>query len=433
MANYTDVICCELYSRFIPMAKPKPHKWIFPARFRKNAYGWKGSRLACNRLKEAVSEIRKVNRKDPLLGADGAIKLMEKLWPSLQHIDTSSGALGTAVYNAMVVLVDIVVKAPADEKLRLKWLDRLWEAFSDDGVGYLDVLGERWGEVCGSPEIASKWAGELLPIVQITWEETKQGSFSYFQGTSACLSCLLAAGRYQELLDLIDMAPHISWHNRKYGVQAFVGMGKKGEAIKYAKASCGLNDNPEAIDEACQEILLSSGLYEEAYQQYGLTANRGGTNLATFRKIAKKYPMKEQTHILEDLITATPGEEGKWFATAKSIGMLPLALELAHKSPCDPRTLNRAARDYIDKEPKFALGVAIASLHWLAEGWGYEITGIDVLTAYDHAIKAAEKIGVEKEVHRDIREIVENDKSAGTFVKNVLKRYLDPDSYFSRK
>lgn len=143
--------------------------------------------------------------------------------------------------------------------------------------------------------------------------------------------------------------------------------------------------------------------------------------------------MIEQTQILEDLIAATSGEEEKWFATAKSIGMLPLALELAHKSPCDPRTLNRAARDYIDKEPKFALGVAIASLHWLAEGWGYEITGIDVLTAYDHAIKAAEKIGVEKEVHRDIREIVENDKSAGTFVKNVLKRYLDPDSNFSRK
>ena len=70
-------------------------------------------------------------------------------------------------------------------------------------------------------------------------------------------------------------------------------MGKKGDAIKYAKASCGLNDNLTIIDQVCERILLSSGLFEEAYQQYGLTVNRGGTNLATFRKIAKKYQMKE--------------------------------------------------------------------------------------------------------------------------------------------
>jgi hypothetical protein len=55
------------------MKKTDPHKWTFTARFRRNAYGWKGSRLACQRIKEAVSEIKKVARKDPLLGAEGAI------------------------------------------------------------------------------------------------------------------------------------------------------------------------------------------------------------------------------------------------------------------------------------------------------------------------------------------------------------------------
>ena len=79
-----------------------------------------------NMTQEGVSEIKKVARKDPLLGAEGAIKLMEKLWPVLQHVDSSSGALGTAVYNAMGVLVDVVVEAPADNKTRAKWLDRLW-------------------------------------------------------------------------------------------------------------------------------------------------------------------------------------------------------------------------------------------------------------------------------------------------------------------
>ena len=312
------------------MTKQKSHKWTFKARFRANAFGWKGSRLACKRIKEAVSEIRKVARKDPLLGAEGAITLMEKLWPALQHVDSSSGALGNAVYNATDVLVDIVVDAPADKKTKAKWLDRLWKAINNDGVGYLELVGERWGEICGTIEVASKWADELLPIVRRTWKETKQGSFSYFRGTRACLSCLLTAGRYQELLDLIDLAPHVSWYNRKYGVQALIATGKKGEAIKYAKASCGLNDDPIAIDRACEKILLSSGLYDKAYKQYGLTANRGSTNLATFRNIVKKYPMKEKEQILEDLIASTPDHEGKWFATAKSLEMLPLVLKPAY-------------------------------------------------------------------------------------------------------
>jgi len=407
------------------MMKPKPHKWTFTSRFRKNVYGWKASKLACKRIKEAVSEIKKVARKDPILGAEGSIKLMGKFWPALQHVDSSSGVLGTAVYNAMNVLVDIVIKAPADQKTREKWLDRLLDAFNDDGVGYLDLLGDRWGDVCGSSETASKWADELLPIVQTTWEETKQGTFSYFRGTSACLSCLLAAGRYQELLNLLELAPHISWYERKYGVDALVAMGKKGEAIKYAKASCGLNDNQAQIDMVCEEILLSSGLYEEAYQQYALTVNQGGTNLATFRNIEKKYPMKNKIQILEDLIESTQGEEGKWFATAKSLGMLPLALKLAHQSPCEPKTLNRAAGDCLEKNPKFALGAAMASLHWLSKGWGYEITGLDVYSAYDYAMKAAETLDVADQVKEDIIRIVTADKSSGMFVKDILGRHLD--------
>ncbi|MEE4659976.1 MAG: hypothetical protein V2J89_05880, partial [Halieaceae bacterium] len=77
------------------------HKWAFPARFRTGAYGWKASRLACQRLREAVSEIRKVAKKDPLVGAEGAVRLMEKIWPALEHVDSSSGALGSAVNKTL--------------------------------------------------------------------------------------------------------------------------------------------------------------------------------------------------------------------------------------------------------------------------------------------------------------------------------------------
>ena len=130
--------------------------------------------------------------------------------------------------------------------------------------------------------------------------------------------------------------------------------------------------------------------------------------------------MKDKLQILEDLVESTPGEEGKWFATAKSLGMLPLALKLAHQSPCEPKTLNRAARDFLEKDPKFALGVAMASLHWLSQGWGYEITGFDVHSAYGYAMKAAEKLGLEQQVRMDIKKIVDHDTSPGMFLKDVF-------------
>ena len=85
------------------------HKWIFSARFRAGAYSWKASKLACQRLREAVSEIKKVAKKAPVLGAEGAVRLMEKLWPALEHVDSSSGALGSAVNKALDALIPIII------------------------------------------------------------------------------------------------------------------------------------------------------------------------------------------------------------------------------------------------------------------------------------------------------------------------------------
>ena len=53
------------------MTGPTKHKWTFLARFRAGVYGWKSSRLACQRLREAVSEIKKVAKKEPDLAAEG--------------------------------------------------------------------------------------------------------------------------------------------------------------------------------------------------------------------------------------------------------------------------------------------------------------------------------------------------------------------------
>jgi len=405
------------------MSKPEKYKWIFPTRFRTGVYSWKASRLACQRLREAVSEIKKVAKKDPVIGAEGAIRLMEKLWPALEHIDTSSGALGSAVNKALDALIPIIIKAPADDKTRSKWLDRLWQAMADDGVDYLSSVGDRWGELCGSAEVAGRWADDLVSTLRACWSDPNPGH--YFHGTTACLSCLLAAGRYQALLELLELDRHPWWRYRRYGVEALLALGKKAEAIQYAEASRGLNQPDAVVDQACEEILISSGLYEEAYRRYGLSAAVGNSYIARFRAVAKRYPMKDKSQILADLIATTPGEEGKWFATAKDIRLFELALELASRSPCDPKTLTRAARDYHDSEPAFALGAAMAALHWLSQGWGYEVTSADVVEAYDRAIDAASRLNKIDEVTDQLRQLVESNESASVlFVRQSLQRRM---------
>jgi hypothetical protein len=327
------------------------------------------------------------------------------------------------VNKALDALIPIIIKAPADENTRNKWLDRLWQAMEDDGVDYLGPVGDRWGEVCGSVEVAGRWADDLVSTLRSCWSDPNPGN--YFHGATACLSCLLVAGRHQELLELLELHRYPMWHYRRYGVEAFLALGKKAEAIQYAEASRGLNQPDAAIDQACEEILISSGLHEEAYQRYGLSAAVGNSYIGRFRAVAKRYPMKVPSQILADLIATTPGEEGKWFATAKDLKLYDLALDLANRTPCDPKTLTRAARDYLDAEPAFALGSAMAALRWLSEGWGYEVTSADVVEAYDRAMDAALRLSSVDEVNNRIRQLVESNESASTqFVRQSLLRRL---------
>ncbi len=136
--------------------------------------------------------------------------------------------------------------------------------------------------------------------------------------------------------------------------------------MKYAEKCRSPNDERD-VDRDCENLLLHIGETEQAYQKYAMHTNQSNTRINTFRAITKKYPDKDKAEILMDLIGSTPESEGKWFATARKLGFMELALRLAQKSPCDPATLNRAAKDTLDSDPKFALGVAMASLHWLCQ------------------------------------------------------------------
>jgi hypothetical protein len=393
------------------------HKWEFQARFRRHAFGWR-SRPAIVRIKQAVSEIKKAVRRDPLLAADGAVLLLERISPALENVDSSSGAIGTAVNNAIAQLVPIIIDAPADARTRERWLERLWEAYQADEMPYIEQIGDYWGELCASKELAAAWANRLLGITRLALSPDKSVR-GFFCGTSACLSALYRAERYQEIVELVGEKE--IWSYRSWAVKALAAMGKKSEAIRYAEASRGSWTSDSAVDRLCEEIVLTSGLADEAYRRYGLRANRAGTYLATFQAVARKYPHKSSREILHDLVQTTPGDEGKWFAAAKEEGLYDEALELARASPCDPRTLTRAARDLAAQEPDFAIGAGLLALYWLANGFGYEVTGADVWSAYSSTIAAAERKGNLAEVRERIRQTM-SDEAPDGFVRRVLGR-----------
>lgn len=394
------------------------HAWTFPARFRSRAFGWKGSKLACQRIREAVTEIRSVRKRDPVLAAEGAVRFIERVVPAIQDIDSSSGSLGNAVRKALDALVEVIIRAPTDPIPRAAWLDRLWEATMDDGYGYLDDLPDRWGELCAGPELATRWADDLAPMLRRAWQEK-----GHLRGGTAALSCLLAAGRPTEVIDLLQLAPFPFWPDQRFAVQALVDLGRPDEAIRYAESRAGTHDLA-AVARVCERILRDLGKLDEAYSRYALQAHQAGTRLATYRSLAKAYRDLPPEKLLADLVASTPGDEGKWFATAKELGFYDIAIQLANRTPCEPKTLIRAARDFELGEPLFALKAALTALRWLCEGWGYELDGSEVHSAFEYALRAAERIGQRTDALEAMTGLVDPERSGEAWVRGVLRRKI---------
>ena len=208
--------------------------------------------------------------------------------------------------------MSVIVAAPVDASTRATWLERLFDAHRADQIPYIERLTDYWGELCGTSEVASTWADRLIGITRLALspDKTVRG---YFHGTSACLSALFAAGRHDELIELVR--GDIFWPYKRWAVKAMVAQGRYTEAIAFAEPCRNPWASDRDIDGLCEEILRSTGRMDEAYSRYALTANRTHTYLAWFRAVAKKYPDKPRGGVLSDLVQLTPGDEGKWFAT----------------------------------------------------------------------------------------------------------------------
>jgi hypothetical protein len=329
----------------------------------------------------AVSEIRQVARTEPVEAAHGAVALIERLSRALENIDSSSGAIGTAVNRAIADVVPVIAGAPADPATRALWLERLFDAHAADQIPYIERLADYWGELCGSTQLASAWADRLVGVTRMALS-TAKNLRGYFHGTSACLSVMRAAGRYDEIVELVE--GDTFWPYKQWAVKALAAQARIDEAIRYAENCRSPWASDADIDTVCEGILLSAGRVDEAYARYGLTANRAGTYVAWFRAISKKYPHKPAATILSDLVRITPADEGKWFAAAKDAKL-------------------------------FAEAVALLG------GYGYENTSADVWAACSHALTAARNAGRYDEVRARIQALVENAR-ARSDVGDIIKR-----------
>jgi hypothetical protein len=378
------------------------HKWQFKARFRKTAYGWNGTGLASRRMREAVSEIKKVAKQDPALAGQGVIELFCRLYPALMQIDSSSGALGNALNKTIDQLLPILIQAEWDMNTRGQWLQKLYEAIQADDWGTFDSLRDHWGELCVYPDLARLWADELMPIVKEIWQNE---AHCYFVGSDMCLSCLLYTDQYDELYRLIQLNRSQFWPYIKFWAMALIKQDKPEEALSYIeqiKSEKTVNNESPQMDHFCESTLITMGRTEEAYQEYGLKLSSYGTYLNIYRNLCKRYPTLNKRQILLDCMDQT-GPKGKWFAAAKTAGFLDIALACAKTGDSDPNTLLRATRDYAEKEPEFAVAVGIeAIMIFLTAEFHDPITATDINQAHYLVSSVAHKASVGERLHAEL-------------------------------
>jgi hypothetical protein len=149
------------------------------------------------------------------------------------------------------------------EYVREAWLERLFDALQEDRMPYIEHLGDFWGQLCVTPSIASAWAERLLETTTRVLGPDGHGEF--FTGTTACLSALYGAQRYDELIWLVDNA-RFAWSDySRWGVDALMAQGRPAEALRYAQASLESNVPLGAAATASEAILLQSGMIDGAH------------------------------------------------------------------------------------------------------------------------------------------------------------------------
>lgn len=333
-------------------------------------------------LQRAVGELRRAARGDPRRAGEGAVVLVERMAPAMEVVEDIVGTLAGAAARAIDRVVPVLAVAVPDD-VRDAWLTRLWAALSVDEAGHVRRLAEHWGALCATPERAAAWAERLLPAARAGLATA---------ASIACLAGQVAAGRYDEALALLAGREVEVWPERQFGVRALAARGDVDAALVYARASNPLGHrHAQDIARVCEAVLRAAGRDDEAYVGYAFVAHAQQNCRLTFEALRRAYPRVGASRLLEDLLAASPGQEGRWFATACALRFHALAVEIIKNSPGDPRTLLRIGLGRLEADPEFAREVAVAALRWICGGHGVEIAGDDVYAAFDLARVAGQR------------------------------------------
>lgn len=353
----------------------KTRAWAFPGRLAPDPAHTPGAVAAV--LQRAVAELRRASRGDPARAADGAVLLIERMGPAIEVVEDVVGTLAGAAARAIDRVAPMIAGAPAEDAAREAWLQRLWAALVADEAGHVRRLAEHWGALCATPARAGEWAARLLPAA-------REGLAT--AASIACLAGQVASGQHAAALGLLAGRQIEVWPERQFGVLALAAGGDVAAALTYARASNPLGHrHAQDIARVCESVLRAAGREAEAYAEFAFTAHARQNCRQTFEAVRAAYPAVAASKLLGDLLAASPGQEGRWFATACALRFWGLAAEIAAQSPCDPRTLLRIGLGRLEADPEFAREAAVAALRWTCGGHGVEITGDDVYAAFDLA------------------------------------------------
>ena len=133
-------------------------QWVFSSRFRRHAFGWK-SDLPIKRIKEAISEIKAVARKDPVLAAEEAVRqgVDPRLVAAVMHTESNGNPTARSkagAYGPMQLMPGTArrfgVRDSRDPAQNIsggaRYLSYLLEFFKNDIVHPAAGLNQRGGQ-----------------------------------------------------------------------------------------------------------------------------------------------------------------------------------------------------------------------------------------------------------------------------------------------
>ena len=93
---------------------------------------------------------------------------------------------------------------------------------------------------------------------------------------------------------------------------------------------------------------------------------------------------------------------------------------------CALPILSRASRDLLQKDARFCLQAGRLAIQRILEGYGYELTGVDVIDACNHFMAAAQTLGIASQARAGVLAIAT--KQSGAAFSDIVIRQcsLDP-------